>query len=360
MLSKIKAFFDEDKKYYQSCEANIVVQNNGMLKDGCIIYAAVLSFYTILSLFDGSTDTQLNLYYVFDVIHFALCVGVLICFRCDLMSKDMTKLFCILLELSILGFFALEGALVSRTEHSLYVPIAILMVLLLFIHRIEYSILISTLYILCFTVTSALYKTPQAYKNDLYIAIASFFSSLIGCFLIAKMRHREGMALNEYTSLSRTDQLTGLYNKSTIEAFCKQIMEEPDHGCAFIIIDLDDFKSINDTYGHDTGDAVLISVGQTIKDCFRDSDLVGRFGGDEFIVIMDRCEDLATIISRVTKIIKSVSTLSFHQKELSVQCSAGITLKKEPDSFTAIFKRSDQALYEAKKSGKGQYRIVID
>ena len=357
MLQKIKTFFAEDRLYCASCAASITEHNNTMLKDGCIVYAAVLTFYTIITGIAGNSEDLFRMYCVFDVIHAVLCAVTFIGFKSPNTKQGLMAALCIALELSVLGFFSIEGAMASRTEHSLYIPIAILLVMLLFIHRLEYTITVSTVYVLVFGVISALHKTEAAAINDHYIALATYFSSLIGCFLIAKMRHAEGFALNRYTSLSKTDQLTKLYNKPTMEELCGHIISEPNRRCAFFVVDIDDFKAINDTYGHDFGDVVLIHVGQRIQECFRETDLVGRFGGDEFLVLMDRCDDLALVRSKAERIIQQVGCLSLQNAELPVQCSIGVTLKKDADSFSSVFRRADQALYSAKKSGKGQYHI---
>lgn len=358
MLRRIKAFLKEDQDYFYNSRTAIMTQNTQMLVKGCIAYAAVLMFYTLVTNLTAEPVVLRSMYYVFDLIHVMLCICVFRYVQRKSMDYGKTQVLCALFEIALLAFFALEGAYTSRTEHSLYIPIAILMFLLVFIHKALYTNILIAVYIVSYGVLSCLYKTPEAYINDINVAVATWISATIGYILLAQMRHREGAALSRFEALSRTDQLTGLLNKAAIIARCEQIVLEMDAPCVFMILDLDNFKHVNDVYGHAAGDEVLQAVGMTLKRNFRDRDFIGRFGGDEFIILMNQCDDRDIIRNRVEKVIEQIAALHFSEPTLSVQCSVGITMKRVGDSFQELFERADRALYAAKGSGKGKYRAA--
>lgn len=171
-------------------------------------------------------------------------------------------------------------------------------------------------------------------------------------------RKRRELSLQER---AEHDALTGLLNRDTgsarlINLFARTV-ENGEEG-AFVIVDLDDFKSINDRYGHLCGDSVLSGIGKHLRAAFRKDDLICRWGGDEFIVY---CEDISAddIRGRVEALCGSrwqAAASGGESVELSV--SAGIAMVPEHGmDFTTVYDRADTALYQAKKEGKARFRM---
>jgi len=153
--------------------------------------------------------------------------------------------------------------------------------------------------------------------------------------------------------LSITDTLTGLYNRLKIdEVILKKTEAFKRYGTVFsiILIDIDDFKIVNDTYGHDIGDYVLQEIAAILKSNVRITDVVGRWGGEEFLVI---CEStgLENTYILADNLRKTVENHAFKNIK-SMSISLGISEFKEDDSLVTLFKRTDDALYKAKKAGK--------
>lgn len=169
---------------------------------------------------------------------------------------------------------------------------------------------------------------------------------------VTKIKERE----EQMTMLAQTDQLTGLNNKATFRMLAQTNLNrriECRH--ALLMIDVDGFKNINDTYGHDFGDKVLVAVATQLKACFRSSDIVGRVGGDEFMVLMTdiSCEKAAKRkIKGVCAAIRAVKILGNEHMPISV--SIGVTFFTGKKSFEPIFAEADAALYRAKENGKNQ------
>jgi diguanylate cyclase (GGDEF)-like protein/PAS domain S-box-containing protein len=165
-------------------------------------------------------------------------------------------------------------------------------------------------------------------------------------------------------SMAETDPLTGLGNRRTLMNCLNRDLAVADrYGApetALLFVDLDHFKAINDTYGHDIGDAVLIEVSNCLKRCLRDSDLACRIGGDEFVAVVklqdvDALEQLKALSNRLLgELVKPVQLSGI---EIELSCSVGIAMRQINDDGRALMKRADQALYEAKRQGRG--RVVF-
>ena len=157
------------------------------------------------------------------------------------------------------------------------------------------------------------------------------------------------------------DPLTGLNNRTSMEKFLPReidLAKRHRQSMALLVMDLDGFKQINDGHGHDVGDQVLREVAQVISHVVRNTDLVYRYGGDEFVGGLAQT-DLQGAIDVSERIRKRIDALNLSGYGISgkVQMSIGITLVRHSDSFLGAFKRADKALYQAKLGGKNQVTI---
>jgi len=152
-----------------------------------------------------------------------------------------------------------------------------------------------------------------------------------------------------------TDPLTKLYNRAHFDEVVNFIVKhqrKADTDFVLVITDIDHFKSINDTYGHQVGDEALISVANTLKDSLREDDLIARWGGEEFVIMLKNVTiDEAKII--IEKVRASVEKNKINDT-ISVTASFGITKYILGEDIKKTFKRVDDALYEAKKSGRNR------
>lgn len=164
-----------------------------------------------------------------------------------------------------------------------------------------------------------------------------------------------------YMTLSRVDSLTGLYNRRYLDEIVKQMEASNDlpTGSSLIMIDLDNFKAINDNYGHLIGDIILTSVATKIKKRIRRSDVACRYGGDEFLVLLPgaRIDIAKNIANDISKEIIGETSYSEKGEEIRITVSIGLTESRVGDSFDGMFLRADAALYQAK--GKGRNRVSV-
>jgi diguanylate cyclase (GGDEF)-like protein len=156
--------------------------------------------------------------------------------------------------------------------------------------------------------------------------------------------------------LARTDELTGLANRRSVrEELDRMVSEVRRHGfpLAVAMADLDHFKSINDQYGHDMGDAVLKGFAEILKSCCRKEDLPARWGGEEFIIFMPHtsaaeCQEAA---ERMRRQLQNIDIPGIDQR---MTVSFGVTELQPPENGEEAIKRADEALYDAKEGGRNQ------
>lgn len=164
---------------------------------------------------------------------------------------------------------------------------------------------------------------------------------------------------NAWKTKSQIDEMTSLFNKMTVEKLITKTLTEHEDGLhALILIDIDNFKSVNDVYGHTMGDHVISVIAGVISSQFRSTDYVGRIGGDEFCVLM------ADIPSREIALIKAENLVSLvkYKENLSIpeniSISVGVAFSEAEDHcYDDLAEKADQALYVSKKSGKDRSSV---
>lgn len=172
----------------------------------------------------------------------------------------------------------------------------------------------------------------------------------------AKLRERE----QQLEQLAYLDPLTGLANRRMLTRRFDSMQERPhaDKKGALLLIDLDRFKAINDTHGHDAGDALLIAIARRLRTVVRDADDVFRLGGDEFAILIGDCPDDASVEAVCRRIVAEVSA-AVPFNGLKMESSPSIGVAKFPSdcqSLQALLKAADLALYEAKHAGRNTWR----
>ncbi|HEX5394168.1 MAG TPA: EAL domain-containing protein, partial [Rhodocyclaceae bacterium] len=162
--------------------------------------------------------------------------------------------------------------------------------------------------------------------------------------------------------LSLHDVLTGLPNRSLIYEYGDHMLSQAQRGdgrVAFIFVDLDHFKPINDNYGHDAGDAVLKEVARRLSDCVRGEDFVGRLGGDEFLAVLSHINNADNAARVALQVLKKLDQpISFGELSLQVSPSIGLAVSPEDgNTVDELIKNADTAMYHAKVIGRNNYQF---
>jgi diguanylate cyclase (GGDEF)-like protein len=172
---------------------------------------------------------------------------------------------------------------------------------------------------------------------------------------------RNSLEYEKVKDLSMRDGLTGLFNRRVLEEMLEM------EGCkrqvtplSLLVIDLDNFKLINDTYGHPAGDLVLQTVARVLRECTRGSDLVVRSGGEEFSTLLSLVSPLGALeVGERIRVKLAQTLITYNGRQIKVTASVGVAHRSSRDICTMkeLVVRADQALYEAKRSGKNKVYV---
>jgi diguanylate cyclase len=179
-------------------------------------------------------------------------------------------------------------------------------------------------------------------------------------FLLLSKIRALAIARDEMTKMASTDSLTAVLNRGAfqmlVDAYLGQTRANSSVG-ALLIIDADHFKAVNDSLGHQAGDAALISIATTVQSKLRRADIVGRIGGEEFAVFLPGATAGHThgVAERIRRAVTELPFPRPEEHRLSVSVG-GVTFRNERD-YERLFKAADQCLYEAKNAGRNQVKI---
>ncbi|MEG2839374.1 MAG: EAL domain-containing protein [Lachnospiraceae bacterium] len=178
---------------------------------------------------------------------------------------------------------------------------------------------------------------------------------------VLESNHRFKQMVKEYNIMSaqiKTDLMTGLINRISMEDMVTKRLKETTETCAMVIIDIDNFKQINDAYGHDYGDKVICAVANQLNFNFTKEDIIARMGGDEFAVFIANIPDIESIEEMVYSFCISMEQVAIEGSNIKISCSGGIAISSEEEhSFAILYQNSDKALYSAKCRGRNSISV---
>ena len=195
-----------------------------------------------------------------------------------------------------------------------------------------------------------------------YFALTNLiFGYLIYALLLYGYEMSRSHSFQALEKLSQTDALTAIHNRMKTNALLHQTLERAkryDEHFALAMIDIDHFKKVNDTYGHQVGDDILIEFTQLIQTHIRSSDIFGRWGGEEFLLLLPNT-DCSTATAIIEKLLKKVEQYPF-SISFSNTASFGLVSYNGQASVLELINQADKALYEAKKYGRNCVFASID
>ena len=203
-------------------------------------------------------------------------------------------------------------------------------------------------------------KQPEIWKADLMNTIIFTLVGIMIHVVVNSFRIKEFVLIKEINKQKDIDELTGLKNKAALTRKINEFFADDNNNKGLLfVLDVDYFKSINDKYGHDVGDVVLQKLGEYLKEKFPNDEIVGRFGGDEFIIFLRNVDDLKQA-DRIAREITSETPelIKLPTDEVKFGISVGVAIYKGKEkNYSEIFKKADIALYKTKADRKIHYNI---
>lgn len=216
------------------------------------------------------------------------------------------------------------------------------------IHTFIFTAIMSSLFIIATIRIKA--QFPLVIMYDVFNTSCCFVISCAWVWSIRNMIFENIKVQLYFEKKSQIDQLTGLFNKGHTESLCKAYLmgDQRVVNSALIVIDVDNFKNINDTKGHTQGDCMLRGFGLSLKEIFKEDHIIGRIGGDEFLVLIKNVQDKKEVEQKAREVLSKVECT----------CSIGVAMvNSQSRVYQDLFEKADEALYEVKRSGKGTYRF---
>ena len=162
--------------------------------------------------------------------------------------------------------------------------------------------------------------------------------------------------------LSRLDPLTNVMNRRSISNHLERLHQQPNQLYSIVLLDLDHFKNINDHFGHSVGDQVLVELAKCLASNLRDRDMIGRFGGEEFILLLPNTKPAQaySVAERCRVAITELSFTSEDHQEFSISASFGISSTLSANEPHLIISQADRALYAVKAAGRNQVKVFTE
>ncbi len=226
--------------------------------------------------------------------------------------------------------------------------------------KLETIIVFSVVALIAFSiVTEAMFNIRDISQICTVLSII-FYYMFFQSQTYVDIMYEEKRIQEELTKKASTDGLTGILNKTAFEEIATKYMAQNENqSIGLIVVDIDYLKKINDTFGHLVGDQVIIDTANKLQDIFRKDDVIGRFGGDEFLVFLKNIPK-EVLHLRLEEILISMRTEYSNEKDVvQLSASIGAVLCETNDlNWTSLFKLADKAVYNAKNNGRNRY--VVD
>lgn len=339
-------------------EASLVAQNNlHVMLSVTLFFTVILTVFWVASY---TTFSAWNVTWVYrnSFFFYVVISGILFA---RFYGKERTlyevNAACSFFQLLIIGFVGLVSIYpVEMNQPAVYFVPIVVGFCVAFTYTWAQSIIMIFIENAVYLLVAYQFKRPEVFSVDFFSCIMGAILAVFLSSVLLKNRIAEYEAREQFKFASMTDTLTGLFNKATSQEMVTTFMEDDSHkSCTYMIVDLDDFKKVNDTFGHMEGDKVLAAIGRILRHEAGEFGIAGRIGGDEFMVFLYDSEpgfgeEIAAKILRGTHQIKNPNG------ECVFSCSIGIFYTTDMTmNYDTMYAAADKALYRAKASGKNSF-----
>ena len=241
---------------------------------------------------------------------------------------------------------------------SLWFPFFLIAFPMVYIDRIYMTSSYETFYLVVYAIIAKSFEPANVFSVDMYRSIAAYLIALFLDRLIIDMRCNEGLAKIQLSEMISFDTLTHTHNKGTFYKKVNEWLKNNDsrQNYALCIIDVDDFKKVNDNLGHDVGDQVLKHIGNLLAMNVPSGDIVGRYGGDEFVLFIPDAKSLELTAFKLRNLQMFLTDFSIEGSS-NFTVSIGAAFDSYGSKLEDLFKVADDALYTSKLSGKNMSTV---
>ena len=283
-------------------------------------------------------------------------------YRTKSSTRSLATFLSVLVGVTIISFGIAIDTMTNPMAPTVFTPLMIVALSALFIMPAMLNCAISGALSIAYAACSLAFKDPYVAQFDILSAIAALVFSVCVTHIVMQYRLVLFEAKMHFQELSMRDDLSKVFNKRALLSLTRDYFENAEgHApCTLIFIDFDDLKSINDAHGHMVGDSALRIVSEILRSNFRSTDIVGRFGGDEFIVFIPGPVSEAALNNKMGRIQAELTAKSQEKLGFPTTISAGAVITRQGlPEVTELIKMADAALYQSKHGGKNRITIHL-
>lgn len=346
-------------EYFESLTAEIIRTNIYNMMWSAIAGVFLLTFLILLTPYIMKDWEVTKEYYALYLIFFLFFAFSTVMLKCRINNYRLTQFICGLMYALLFVGFMFISIVPYPDSTQVYISLYIMIIPVLFITLPRTNTVLTILMAAGYIIAAYLCKPYDVACQDIFSVVAAVLFSRVLAYTVLFIRTEDFLIRKELKKEANIDMLTLLLNRKGGEYACREYidLQEENHHYTVMMLDLDNFKAINDTYGHDKGDYVLKSFAAGLKKRLERQDVISRIGGDEFFILMKDVSNINKVKEKAEAIIKNSNRIG---KEMNIPlgCSIGIVIVREANlSFESLYKMSDELLYEAKKKGKNTYSI---
>lgn len=264
---------------------------------------------------------------------------------------------CLAVEAILLGFAVALDTVYAYGAPGVFVQSGIIALVVILVMPYALPLVVAAFAEVAFVALSIALKPAPMPGYDVFSAVVGFLLALVVSQVVILLRLRDFRARERYRKLSQRDALCGVYNKGALVAIASAYISvaNPHVFGTVMLIDIDHFKQVNDRFGHYAGDEVLRGMGEALQGLFRATDTIGRFGGDEFMVLAEGLVDEVVAERKADELQDLMRQIGLKAIGEEVTCSIGILLVEDAEvTYESVVREVDEALYESKRAGRAR------
>ncbi len=366
LLTDGKKIQEGSIRYILDNDESVAKGNQNTLVGLNIFYFVVVMLYWVASmtLFKEWHVTQL--YAAATVIHIPVFIFILIRYGKKTRSRLEVQSCCIGFQLYAMTFAGVMSIFpIEFDQPAVYfAPISVAF-LAAFTYTYSTSMILQAVEIVAYLVASFLAKSVGVFTVDLCSCAMLWVLSIYVAKILYMHKIRENESKQTIKRTGMFDGLTGIYNRASTEFLCKEYLRKhPESSSVAVILDFDNFKAVNDNYGHPAGDVALKNFGKILKNASGTADIAGRIGGDEFFIFFKKM-GIGEVEAKAEYILEKTRSLRAPDGTQPYSCSIGIAMRDMESGvnglegeYEAMFAKADEALYDVKNSGKNNFKIL--
>lgn len=246
----------------------------------------------------------------------------------------------------------------ARDVPANFMPLIFIMVPAIFVFRFRILVPLLAGTEIVYVMALLHFKTPRMAESDIFSSVIGLFFGYLMALTIVQLRIKDNNAKREYMRRSMVDPVTGILNKFSFENSVREVLKarEQHSQSALLILDVDNLKRMNDGFGAKTVDSFLENIADFLIHTFRGSDIIGRVGGDEFMVYVRSMEDEEWLTNQCFRVQQEAREMSNRYGNINMTISIGaVIIGDEPVHFDEIYQMADDTIYQAKTHGRGKY-----